>query len=328
MTTEERIPLHVALQHVYAIQDPELPRELSHGVKTPPDQTAAAWDWTGFSAVERAVAVTFDLIRAEAATLDRIIYKNTNQHNRSVHFRHLKEVQRRLRELINLHVRETAHSLRLLVNAPTLKRSDPGSAGSLPCQQALRFLLLRIILAASSGEQVLVTLVTASRQLVAMLSQTYFMPFGVTNLALLSRVYVLQRRLLLHLSQLFKHGMHLCPLLPGEKKSRSTVPEKEFDFLKVTLPEELQISSECDSLALGCTKSQSISHSGPVEEVGKVSMGMDEVGSSVGDEDFGEVVTLNAGNVTKSGKGTTPTSHRRMDKSVSGGKRKHAVSKD
>lgn len=76
-------------------------------------------------------------------------------------------------------------------------------------------------------------------------------------------------------------------------------------------------------------------------------MGMDEVGSSVGDEDFGgrkllssridvfscdafltEVVTLNAGNVTKSGKGTTPTSHRRMDKSVSGGKRKHAVSKD
>jgi len=99
-----------------------------------------------------------------------------------------------------------------------------------PTQDAARFTMLRLSLAINAAEQVEEALLRASQHLVSLLAQTYFMPFGVTFLSLLSRSLVLHHQLRADLASLYDHTARLIPALPEMKPTAAASSAVSRDF--------------------------------------------------------------------------------------------------
>ncbi|KAK9845469.1 hypothetical protein WJX81_007310 [Elliptochloris bilobata] len=163
---------------------------------------------TSFAELQGALART-DLSR-EAALLERLLYKNKQQHRASQHYRRLLEVRRHLRLLRDLQLPGLLADLAALALPPPAaaeqSRAPAGEAGAL----ALRRL-------AAAG-RLLAELCTAARRaagaLSGQLAHSFFMPLCLTGLAVLARVQALAAQLALDAARTYNALAAVVAVLP------------------------------------------------------------------------------------------------------------------
>lgn len=125
----------------------------------------------------------------EAALLEQLAYKNSNQHRGTRPFQRLEEVRRLLRLARGADVAASLGALRdalSLAARPTLslhERRVPGAAGAVAVLR--RLLGFCRLVAALAGRAV-----AAAHQFASQLAQSFFMPLSLTCLAVLARVRV------------------------------------------------------------------------------------------------------------------------------------------
>jgi hypothetical protein len=163
-------------------------------------------------------ALEAPLLRDEVALLRRLLYKNKNQHRTTLHYRRLAEAARRLcavvpddsgdddrrQPTLQAPLREFADALTQGLPPPTSSGGGGGGGGGnstalrglgrsmpvpvrLPCRAEGRRLLSLLIESEEKAEQLAESLLRAYRMMRLLLSQTNFMPFCTTMLALTAR---------------------------------------------------------------------------------------------------------------------------------------------
>jgi O-acetyl-ADP-ribose deacetylase (regulator of RNase III) len=167
-------------------------------------------------------ALEAPLLRDEVALLRRLLYKNKNQHRTTLHYRRLAEAARRLcavvpddsgdddrrQPTLQAPLREFADALTQGLPPPTSSGGGGGGGGGnsaalrglgrsmpvpvrLPCRAEGRRLLSLLIESEEKAEQLAESLLRAYRMMRLLLSQTNFMPFCTTMLALTARLHTL-----------------------------------------------------------------------------------------------------------------------------------------
>lgn len=119
----------------------------------------------------------------ENAIFQRVMYKNQNQHRRTVYFRRLLQVRRDLLLLQSFKLNDVVETLTHCVS----RKSLPPKAGLQSKDQVQRRLLGAARLLQLMADPIL----NASLVIEGLLSQSHFMPFALTVLALLARLRVL-----------------------------------------------------------------------------------------------------------------------------------------
>lgn len=150
--------------------------------------------------------------KTEHAVLDRLFYKNCSQHRRAPYFLRLDHVRRLLRK-VQRHRAWTAL-------AAVADEAQPLAFSSLTVSDADEVLGL-LTLATSRSVPV------AARSFVAeLVSRGHFVPFGVTVIALLARLYVIERKLCVELSAAVSSMRVLLALKTGPDRpaARGTAP--------------------------------------------------------------------------------------------------------
>lgn len=170
----------------------------------------------------------------DASLLEKLVYKNANQHASGHHMHRLLEVRRLLRLLKALQLGALVGALHEQLAAARKQGSLPSTAslssfssgsfapplalGSvprrLPSQQAALLVLRRLRGAVLLVEELLPALRRAASQLLAQLAHSFFMPLCLTSLAVLARVQVLAGQLLLDSARAYNAVAELVPLLP------------------------------------------------------------------------------------------------------------------
>lgn len=116
--------------------------------------------------------------------LDKLLYRNRNQHRRAVFFRRLTQVRR-------LHLTNN-----FLEMAASLDKYKPKQDWA-PLQSRLRCIASTIALN-------LVCIGKCSRELAHLVKQTFFLPISLTCLGLLARFFVIQKSVLMQVCELIE----------------------------------------------------------------------------------------------------------------------------
>nr|DAD23339.1 TPA_asm: hypothetical protein HUJ06_024802 [Nelumbo nucifera] len=144
-------------------------------------------------------------LRTEAGILERIVYKNKNQHRRCLYFQYLLKVRRDVRlllsaspeDILNLHFQltngnkpaENARLLEILKN----QRNNSGKHNFHERLLGIARLLSQMV------EPMLKTAIEIS----SLLARSFFMGFSLTILSLLARLRVLVQQMLLDVVSVF-----------------------------------------------------------------------------------------------------------------------------
>eukprot|EP00743_Colponemidia_sp_Colp-15_P010527 GILK01011601.1.p1 GENE.GILK01011601.1~~GILK01011601.1.p1 ORF type:complete len:191 (+),score=15.02 GILK01011601.1:88-660(+) len=122
------------------------------------------------------------MLADEGYILDKLIYKNNYQHRKSMHFRRLKDVQRRLRSFL----KSDFISIR-----PLLSNTTSNNQSSQIVQ-----LLYVLIFAMGELDELLTAISKSGESFFTLLSQSFFMPFALTVVSMLGRLQVLLQNML------------------------------------------------------------------------------------------------------------------------------------
>jgi hypothetical protein len=139
----------------------------------------------------------FTQVWDENATFQRIMYKNQNQHRRTVYFRRLLQVRRDLLLLHSFGLKDVFEALPHCVAFSKQKALPPkallGSLGQgAKSKEELILTVQRRLLGATRLLQLMSDpILSASSVMEGLLSQSFFMPFSLTVLAMLARFRVL-----------------------------------------------------------------------------------------------------------------------------------------
>ncbi|KAG0590598.1 hypothetical protein KC19_1G113100 [Ceratodon purpureus] len=139
----------------------------------------------------------FTQVWDENATFQRIMYKNQNQHRRALYFRRLMQVRRDLLLLHSFGLKDVFETLPYCVSISKQKALPPkavlGSLGQgLKSKEELVLIVQRRLLGAARLLQMMSDpILSASSVMEGLLSQSFFMPFALTVLAMLARFRVL-----------------------------------------------------------------------------------------------------------------------------------------
>ncbi|XP_047311428.1 uncharacterized protein LOC124914854 [Impatiens glandulifera] len=142
-------------------------------------------------------------LKAEYGILNRITYKNKNQHRRCAYFQYLLKVKRDLKLLQSAQLEEIlSSSINIITGArprqkvqllESLKRSD----GSKPT------FLERLVGIARLLSQIVEPMLKAATEISILLARSFFMAFSLTVIALLARIRVLVQQILLDVVTVF-----------------------------------------------------------------------------------------------------------------------------
>jgi hypothetical protein len=161
-------------------------------------QPASTSSWSTDAGVVDALAAVE--LRREVQLWDRICYKSTSQHRRSMHFQRMRGVTRHLRAFTALNVGAAAATLRdalsngVSENARALALSSPAVAAGahalwkLPPRALWEDLARRLRAAARVAADADDAMLAAAAALTAQLAHTYFMPFALTATAAVARL--------------------------------------------------------------------------------------------------------------------------------------------
>jgi len=151
----------------------------------------------------------------EAAVLEQLIYKNTNQHRNTRPFQRLLEVRRLLRLLKETTTDKAICALRdalSLCSRPTLSLHER----NVPTAQSALHVLQRVLGSCRVAESLAHATLVAAFQFATQLAQSFFMPLSLTCLAILARLRALGAQLLVDLICIYNCCIELIALLPLE----------------------------------------------------------------------------------------------------------------
>ncbi|KAL4855851.1 hypothetical protein ACK3TF_003618 [Chlorella vulgaris] len=159
----------------------------------------------------------------EYQLLDKLLYKNANQHHGSQHFHALQEVRRLLKLLKSMHLEQRASSFHAAFQAAKQRGSLPlgsvlmaqgGDRRQVPSYSAAAALLGTLRAACHLVEQLAPAVHRASLQLLAQLAHSFFMPLCLTSLAVIARIQVLTGQTVLDAVRAYNLVAEVAVLLP------------------------------------------------------------------------------------------------------------------
>ncbi|KAM7469175.1 hypothetical protein LguiA_007358 [Lonicera macranthoides] len=143
-------------------------------------------------------------LQAEYGILDRIVYKNKNQHRRCSYFQYLLKVRSDLRLLQSAHLEEIVSSSFIVINGNRAKQKVQllESLKRKKCDGKHNF-LERLLGATRLVAEMVEPMMKAATEISILLARSFFMSFSVTVLALLGRLRVLVQQILLDVVSVF-----------------------------------------------------------------------------------------------------------------------------
>ncbi|VFQ74119.1 unnamed protein product [Cuscuta campestris] len=198
-----------------------------------------------FETIEQRLRSFQGQLLSEFGILDRIVYKNKNQHRRCSYFQHLSKVRRDLRLLKSakldeiltssfdiIHGKRPKQKLHLL---ESLKRRRTTTDGK------KQTFLDRLLGVAHLLSQMVEPVLKAAMQVSVLLAQSFFMGFSLTVLALLARIRVLVQQMLLDVVCVFN-----CVSSMSQKKQSVKLNTEGFEVFKEYYPAKGRaVSLEC-----------------------------------------------------------------------------------
>jgi len=148
-----------------------------------------------------------DLWLFEHAVLQKLLYKNKNQHRRAIYFRYMQQICKRDSGL-SFDQLVTSEDTFLGSNTVRMTPSILDCGGNL--QIVADRLLNELVSAAAQLRDNVQTINKCAVHMVTLLQQSYFMSFALTTLAVLGRISVLELRLLAALKRSFGRVLMVC----------------------------------------------------------------------------------------------------------------------
>ncbi|CAK8564596.1 unnamed protein product [Lathyrus sativus] len=200
---------------------------------------------TEFESVEGRLTSMLPQLQCECGILERLVYKNKNQHRRCSYFQHLLKVRRdsRLLRLANLEELVTScfnvikgdrpkQKIHLLESLKRRKYND----------EKLNF-LERLLGSARLLEEMVEPMLKAATEISVLFARSFFMGLSVTIMALLARLRVLVQQILLDVVYLFNMVSSM-----SKKKQSVKITHNGVEVFREFYP----VSDEDDYVTLEC----------------------------------------------------------------------------
>ncbi|XP_027112952.1 uncharacterized protein [Coffea arabica] len=196
-----------------------------------------------FELVEERLKTFLGRLQTEFAILDRIVYKNKNQHRRCSYFQYLLKVRRDLRLLQSAKLEEILNSCFLVIHGkrPKQKLQLLESLKRRRCDGGKYNFLERLLGVARLLSKMVEPLLKAAVDISKLLAQSFFMGFSLTILSLLARLRVLIQQILLDVVCVYGSVSSL-----SRKEQAIKITEEGFEVFREYYPiKEQFISLEC-----------------------------------------------------------------------------------
>ncbi|KAJ3037103.1 hypothetical protein HDV00_002048 [Rhizophlyctis rosea] len=172
----------------------------------------------------------------EAVALDRLRYKNTNQHSGALHFRRLLEVKRVLARVEEAAPDALLDEL-LTIMHPSRTARTAGPWELVPQKPYLSYILAKLVGCYTLLEQLTISLTTAYTYFQCMTAQTLFMAFGMTAMSSLARLHFLTEKMMNDVASTYDVVWKLMDGVPDAKSGTpyyaAQLPGKlDREFLK------------------------------------------------------------------------------------------------
>ncbi|KAG7957557.1 hypothetical protein I3843_11G182000 [Carya illinoinensis] len=144
-------------------------------------------------------------LQTECGILERIVYKNKNQHRRYSYFQHILKVRRDLRLLHSAKLEELVDSCVLVITGkrPKQKVHLLESLKRRKCDGGKHNIMERLLGAARLLLLTVEPMLMAATEISILLARSFFTGFSLTMLALLARLRVLVQQILLDVVSVF-----------------------------------------------------------------------------------------------------------------------------
>ncbi|XP_027106514.1 uncharacterized protein [Coffea arabica] len=196
-----------------------------------------------FELVEERLKTFLGQLQTEFAILDRIVYKNKNQHRRCSYFQYLLKVRRDLRLLQSAKLEEILNSCFLVIHGkrPKQKLQLLESLKRRRCDGGKYNFLERLLGVARLLSKMVEPMLKAAVDISKLLAQSFFMGFSLTILSLLARLRVLIQQILLDVVCVYDSVSSL-----SRKEQAIKITEEGFEVFREYYPiKEQFISLEC-----------------------------------------------------------------------------------
>nr|GLL18400.1 uncharacterized protein LOC109181972 [Ipomoea trifida] len=188
--------------------------------------------------VEQRLKSFLSQLQSEFGILDRIVYKNKNQHRRCSYFQYLMKVRRDLRLLKSanpeeifsasfdvIHGKRPKQKVQLLESLKKKRRTDSNKHNFLD----------RLLGVAHLLAQMAEPMLKAATQVSTLLARSFFMGFSLTVLALLARIRVLVQQMLLDVVCVFNRVSSL-----SQKEQAVRLTQERFEVFREYYPAKQQ----------------------------------------------------------------------------------------
>ncbi|XP_059444169.1 uncharacterized protein LOC132176069 [Corylus avellana] len=144
-------------------------------------------------------------LQTECGILERMVYKNKNQHRRCSYFQYLMKVRRDLRLLQSAKLEELVDSCFLIITGkrPKQKVHLLESLKRRKCDGGKHNFMERLLGSARLLSQMVGPMLMAATEISILLARSFFMGFSLTILGLLARLRVLVQQILLDVVSVF-----------------------------------------------------------------------------------------------------------------------------
>ncbi|XP_062087854.1 uncharacterized protein LOC133794573 [Humulus lupulus] len=182
-------------------------------------------------------------LQTECGILERMVYKNKNQHRRCSYFQYLLKVRRNLRLLQSAKLGEILSSCFQVITGKRPKRKihllESLKRGKFEVENY--HFMERLLGAARLLSQMVEPILKAAVEISVLLAQSFFMGFCLTILALLARIRVLVQQILLDVVSVFNTVSSL-----SRKKQSVKITEDGLEVFREVFPtKEEFLTLEC-----------------------------------------------------------------------------------
>ncbi|XP_059662511.1 uncharacterized protein LOC132308442 isoform X2 [Cornus florida] len=182
-------------------------------------------------------------LKTECGILDRIVYKNKNQHRRCLYFQYLLKVRRNLKLLQSASLEEILSSSFQVLSGkkPKQKVNLLESIKRRKCNGRKHNFMERLLGAARILSQMVEPILKAATEISTLLARSFFMGFSTTILALLARLRVLVQQILLDVVLVFNDVSSV-----SQKEQSVKITQEGFEVFREYYPtNEEVVTLEC-----------------------------------------------------------------------------------
>lgn len=182
-------------------------------------------------------------LQVECGILERMVYKNKNQHRRCLYFQYLMKVRRDIRLLQSAKLEELVGSCFLVITGkrPKQKVHLLESLKRRKCDGGKHNFMERLLGAEHLLSQMVEPMLKAATEISILLARSFFIGFSLTVLALLARLRVLVQQILLDVVSVFNMVSSLA-----QKKQSVKISQEGIEVFREYYPTNEEFSTlEC-----------------------------------------------------------------------------------